>query len=239
MLSTSSAASVNVSAATYNILGQQHDEGSNLQSWSSRKTRVFSKIADLDPGIIGMQEVISLDPYTGASSPQRSDVVAFMSKKDYSSYTGSSQNSDPLFWKKDKFTLISKKEVLIVAQDSKAKGPAARYLTYVRIKKGKQYISVFNYHYNQFRDQKVQLDKLKKQYNALKGKGDNVLFTGDFNGYDLAVRNVTGLWRVDDYDGIDHVMATTDVYRKSWVNTGYGDPKASDHPLIGVSVSLQ
>lgn len=241
MLASSNAATtINVSAATYNILGQHHDPTHALDPWSMRKARVSNKISDYNPGIIGMQEVTYINPLNGKTSPQRGDVVKFMNAKGYTYYTGSTKNNSPIFWKKGTFTVLAKKEALIIAQNSKLEGPAARYLTYVRLQKGTKKISVFNYHYNQHRDDTAQLDKLKKYFNAFKVSGDRVIFTGDFNKRDLEVRNKIGLWRVDKHTGIDHVLASySNVGFISWKNTGHGSPKASDHPLIGVKVTLK
>lgn len=239
LLSSSNAATrVNISAATYNILGQHHDPTTRLDPWSKRKARVSSRISSYDPGIIGLQEVTRINPLNGTSSTQRADVVKFMAAKGYAGYVGSSKNNSPVFWKKGTFTVLAKKEALIQPQNSNADGPAARYLTYVRLKKGTKKISVFNYHYNQYRNDTVQLERLKKHFNAFKVSGDHVIFTGDFNRRDLQVRNYTGTWRVDSHTGIDHVMAAGKMSLLSERVVPKGSPAASDHPLVGVKVTL-
>lgn len=240
MLASSNAAtSVNVGVATYNILGQHHDPTTRLDPWSKRKARVSNRISSYNPGIIGLQEVTRINPLNGNAMTQRSDVIKFMTAKGYSGYVGSSKNNSPIFWKKGTFTVLARKEALIQPQDSKASGPAARYLTYVRLQKGNKKISVFNYHYNQWRNDATQLERLKKYFNAYRVNGDNVIFTGDFNKHDLQVRNYTGLWRVDNHTGIDHVMASSNVSRINWGIVPKGSPAASDHPLVGVKVTLK
>lgn len=235
---SSAAASVKVDAATYNILGQHHDPTTSLQKWVDRKPRVASKIAEFDAGIVGMQEVTNINPYTGGSSSQRGDVINLMNKQGYTGFVGSSKNNSPIFWKKSKYKVLSKKEVKIVSVDKKSKGPAARYLTYVRLEKDGKKISVFNYHFNQFREQKEQIEKLKDQYGKLKVSGDSIIFTGDFNNHDYDVRNVTGLWRIDDSSTVDHVLGSYNVARREWKLLSRGEPPASDHGLVGVRTTI-
>ncbi len=240
LLSSSFAATgVVVYAATYNILAQHNDASHPLPSWVERRAAVFQKISDMSPGIIGMQEVSYIHPVTGQVLSQRGDVAAFMKSKGYAYQLGSSENGSPLFWKTGTFTVLARKEVKLVARDPNAtQGGSARFLTYVRLSKGGKNISVFNYHFNHYREKSAQLTKLRDYYKAFKYAGDNVIFTGDFNGYDLEIRNLTGLWRVDQYSGVDHIMASQDVSRRSWINTGKGDPPASDHALIGAGMTL-
>lgn len=240
LLSSSFAATgVVVYAATYNILAQHNDAAHPLPSWNERRAAVFQKISDMSPGIIGMQEVSYIHPVTGQVLSQRGDVVRFMQSKGYGYHTGSAENGTPLFWKAGTFTELSRKEVKLVARDPQAtQGGSARFLTYVRLSKSGKNISVFNYHFNHYREKSAQLTKLRDYYRAFKHSGDNVIFVGDFNGYDLEIRNLTGLWRIDEYSGVDHIMASQDVSRRSWVNTGKGSPPASDHALIGAGMTL-
>lgn len=236
---SSAAKPVNVDVATYNVLGQHHDGKTRLANWSMRKARVSSMISKFNPGIIGMQEVTYRSPFNNRVLGQRSDINKFMTAKGYANYVGSATNNSPLYWKKGTFNVLAKREVKIVGVDSKSKGPAARFLTFVRLKKGGKNISVFNYHFNNFRSIDHQLSQLRKHVNGLKGRGDNVIMTGDFNNFDARVQKTLGLWRVDGSRTIDHVLASSNVARRSWATLTQSTPAASDHRLVGVRVTLR
>lgn len=234
-----------VRVATYNILSQQWDGQTKLDTWDQRKNRVFNKISDAAPGIIGLQEVTNKYPNRVGTSSQRSTVVSFMNSKGYASHVGSRDNSDPIFYKKSVFTYVSKGEHLIVpkATSASAKGPAARYLTWLRLKKDTKNILVLNYHFNQYRmadDQEI--SRLKEKLLLTTRRGDHIVFTGDFNDRDYKIRNAIGLWKMDKADSVNHILATYNISREGvpgWRDYGKGSPAASDHSLILVRAGLQ
>ncbi|HEY0965129.1 MAG TPA: endonuclease/exonuclease/phosphatase family protein [Candidatus Saccharimonadales bacterium] len=234
-----------IRVATYNILSQQWDGQTKLDTWSQRKSRVFSKIDDAAPGIIGLQEVTNKYPNKTGTSSQRSAVVSFMESKGYASHVGSRDNSDPIFYKRSAFTYASKGEQLIVpkATSADAKGPAARYLTWLRLKKNGENILALNYHFNQYRmaDDR-EISRLREKLALIKRPGDHIIFTGDFNGRDYKVRNAIGLWKMDKADSVNHILATYNVSREGvpgWRDYGKGNPAASDHSLILVRAGIQ
>ncbi|HEY1085555.1 MAG TPA: endonuclease/exonuclease/phosphatase family protein [Candidatus Saccharimonadales bacterium] len=234
-----------IRAATYNILSQQWDGQTRFDTWSQRKSRVFNKIDDAAPGIIGLQEVTNKYPNKAGTSSQRSTVVSLMTSRGYIGYVGSRDNSDPIFYKKDTFIYASKGEQLIVpkATSASAKGPAARYLTWLRLKKNGKNILVLNYHFNQYRmNDDQEISRLKEKITLIKRPGDHIIFTGDFNDRDYKVRNAIGLWKMDKAGSVNHILATYNVSREGvpgWRDYGKGSPAASDHSLILVRAGIQ
>jgi endonuclease/exonuclease/phosphatase family metal-dependent hydrolase len=239
MAASNAASPVKVDAATYNILGQHHDAKSKLPNWAKRKARISATVSKFNPGIIGMQEVIGRNPLTGRAMTQRGAMVKIMSAKGYSGYVGSATNTTPIFWKRGTFRLLSAKEVRLVGVDKKSKGASARFLTQVRLNKNGKNISVFNYHFNHYRSQTQQLNQIKKLYPSMKKAGDYVIFTGDFNNYDLKIRNLTGLWRSDNSPTVDHILVSSNISRRSWAILANTRPAASDHRLLGSRLTLK
>ncbi|MDQ5963120.1 MAG: hypothetical protein QG629_202 [Patescibacteria group bacterium] len=230
-----------IRVATFNVLSQFWDrQNSTKKTWNQRKASVFDRISAFDPDIIGLQEVILQNPDKSGVSKQRADVVNYMIKKGYKYYVGSKQNSGPIFFRASKFKVINKGEILLVAAQPRSKsGPAARYLTWVRLSSEHGQILVLNYHLNQFREVNQQIAKLEKIIKNKPQPDEYVFLTGDFNERHGIIANKTELRLIDKATGIDHVLGSKNMRSKGWVKLKPGDPPASDHRLVGVRVELR
>ncbi|CAN5159377.1 hypothetical protein BH09PAT3_BH09PAT3_6080 [soil metagenome] len=231
--------SILIKVASFNLLGQQWDGATPHDTWDQRKPRIKNIISSWGPGIIGMQEVSAKDPNKGNKLDQRNDTSEFMQKLGYAGVYGSIDNSDPIFWRTDNFSLVGKREVLIVQAHPGKPQPAARYLTHVRLENNGKYLSVFNYHYNQTWDKEEQLDRLKTAVNDITTKGDAIVFTGDFNGYQSKiVSKIQRLRVLDSADGPDHVIGSDSIVTRKWELLPQSNPTASDHRMITTNLTV-
>jgi endonuclease/exonuclease/phosphatase family metal-dependent hydrolase len=234
----------NINVGTYNIRSQRWDGlSAKYADWSTRKSLVENTIAKALPGIIGLQEVVKRNPDTLQYLSQRNDVIDFMTPLGYGYVVGAVDNSDPIFWRKVNFDKLTSGNVLIYDPSTSklADKPAARYLTYARLRQTdhNKTVLVFNYHFNQYEQTGKQLDKLAETMKGIHGSypNDDIFFAGDFNGFvngvvsNLRERGIS-VRQSDGYVGTDHVFISPKVSVRSWVDTGVGSPPASDHPLI-------